>query len=198
MKQFTKGLNLPVLPLRGVVMFPKMMLNFDVNRKRSKKAVDMAVEGDRLIFLTAQMDAGVNEPAVDDIYKVGVVCRIKQVVKEDRKATRVVVEGLWRGAIVESVPDESCLFAAIEPYGDKERSQLTTRDIALMRSLKATFERYMELTPKLPADILFRIGTGNDDPSTRIGLHNGRNRFDERCIPACAAVLIQFVLDTLV
>ena len=162
MKQFTKGLNLPVLPLRGVVMFPKMMLNFDVNRKRSKKAVDMAVEGDQLIFLTAQMDAGVNEPAVDDIYKVGVVCRIKQVVKEDRKATRVVVEGLWRGAIVESVPDESCLFAAIEPYGDKERSQLTTRDIALMRSLKATFERYMELTPKLPADILFRIGTASD------------------------------------
>ena len=162
MKQFTKGLNLPVLPLRGVVMFPKMMLNFDVNRKRSKKAVDMAVEGDRLIFLTAQMDAGVNEPAVDDIYKVGVVCRIKQVVKEDRKATRVVVEGLWRGAIVESVPDESCLFAAIEPFGDKERSQLTTRDIALMRSLKATFERYMELTPKLPADILFRIGTASD------------------------------------
>ena len=162
MKQFAKGLNLPVLPLRGVVMFPKMMLNFDVNRKRSKKAVDMAVEGDQLIFLTAQMDAGVNEPAVDDIYKVGVVCRIKQVVKEDRKATRVVVEGLWRGAIVESVPDESCLFAAIEPYGDKERSQLTTRDIALMRSLKATFERYMELTPKLPADILFRIGTASD------------------------------------
>ena len=162
MKQFTKGLNLPVLPLRGVVMFPKMMLNFDVNRRRSKKAVDMAVEGDQLIFLTAQMDAGVNEPAVDDIYKVGVVCRIKQVVKEDRKATRVVVEGLWRGAIIESVPDESCLFAAIEPYGDKERSQLTTRDIALMRSLKATFERYMELTPKLPADILFRIGTASD------------------------------------
>ncbi|WP_405345109.1 endopeptidase La [Ruminococcus sp.] len=162
MKRFTKGLNLPVLPLRGVVMFPKMMLNFDVNRKRSKKAVEMAVESDQLIFLTAQMDAGVNEPAVDDIYKVGVVCRIKQVVKEDRKATRVVVEGLWRGAIVESVPDESCLFAAIEPYGDKERSQLTTRDIALMRSLKATFERYMELTPKLPADILFRIGTASD------------------------------------
>ena len=162
MKEVNPNLNLPVLPLRGVVMFPKMMLNFDVNRKRSKKAVDMAVEGDQLIFLTAQMDAGVNEPAVDDIYKVGVVCRIKQLVKEDRKATRVVVEGLWRGAIVESVPDESCLFAAIEPYGDKERSQLTTRDIALMRSLKATFERYMELTPKLPADILFRIGTASD------------------------------------
>ena len=162
MKEFTKGLNLPVLPLRGVVMFPKMMLNFDVNRKRSKRAVDMAVEGDQLIFLTAQMDAGVNEPEIDDIYKVGVVCRVKQVVKEDRKSTRVVVEGLWRAAIVESMPNESCLFAAVEPYGDSKIKALTTRDIALMRSLKATFERYMELTPKLPTDILFRIGTASD------------------------------------
>ena len=158
MKEFNSSLNLPVLPLRGVVMFPKMMLNFDVNRKRSKSAIEMAVDSDQLIFVTAQMDAGVNEPTVDDIYKVGVVCRVKQVVKEDQKATRVVVEGLWRGAIVESVPCDSCLYAAVEPYGDSRKHTLTTRDIALMRSLKATFERYMELTPKLPADILFKIG----------------------------------------
>lgn len=156
------GLNLPVLPLRGVVMFPKMMLNFDVNRKRSKSAINMAVEGDQLIFVTAQMDAGMNEPTIDDIYKVGVVCRIKQVVKEDQKATRVVVEGLWRGTIVETVSNDSCLYVAVEPYGDSRKHTLTTRDIALMRSLKATFERYMELTPKLPADILFKIGMSNE------------------------------------
>ena len=155
-------INLPVLPLRGVVMFPKMMLNFDVNRKRSRKAVDMAVSGDQLIFLTAQMDAGINEPAVDDIYKVGVVCRVKQVVREDNKAMRVVVEGLWRGTIKETVPCDGCMYAAIEPYGNSKKHNLTTRDIALMRSLKATFERYMELTPKLPADILFKIGMSNE------------------------------------
>ncbi len=155
-------INLPVLPLRGVVMFPKMMLNFDVNRKRSKKAVDMAVSGDQLIFLTAQMDAGINEPAVDDIYKVGVVCRVKQVVREDNKSMRVVVEGLWRGTIKETVPCDGCMYAAIEPYGNSKKHNLTTRDIALMRSLKATFERYMELTPKLPADILFKIGMSNE------------------------------------
>ena len=162
MNKIKTGMNLPVLPLRGVVMFPKMMLNFDVNRKRSKSAIEMAVDGDQLIFVTAQMDAGVNEPTVDDIYKVGVVCRVKQVVKEDQKATRVVVEGLWRGAIIESVPCDSCLYAAVEPYGDSRKHTLTTRDIALMRSLKATFERYMELTPKLPADILFKIGMSNE------------------------------------
>ena len=162
MNKIKTGMNLPVLPLRGVVMFPKMMLNFDVNRKRSKSAIEMAVDSDQLIFVTAQMDAGVNEPTVDDIYKVGVVCRVKQVVKEDQKATRVVVEGLWRGAIIESVPCDSCLYAAVEPYGDSRKHTLTTRDIALMRSLKATFERYMELTPKLPADILFKIGMSNE------------------------------------
>ena len=157
-----KSINLPVLPLRGVVMFPKMMLNFDVNRQRSKRAIDLAVQGDQLIFLTAQTDAGMNEPSIDDIYKVGTVCRIKQVVKEDAKATRVVVEGLWRGAIIESVPGDNCLYAAVEPYGGERKHPLSTRDIALMRSLKATFERYMELTPKLPADILFKIGMSGD------------------------------------
>ena len=162
MNNRNESLNLPVLPLRGVVMFPKMMLNFDVNRRRSKKAIDMAVEGEQYIFVTAQMDAGVNEPTIDDIYKIGVVCRIKQVVKEDQKATRVVVEGLWRGEIISSVPNDSCLYAAVEPYGRSGKQAMTTRDIALMRSLKATFERYMELTPKLPADILFKIGTAND------------------------------------
>lgn len=157
-----KCLNLPVLPLRGVVMFPKMMLNFDVNRKRSKNAVSAAVDSDQLIFVTAQTDAGVNEPTVDDIYKVGVVCRIKQVVKEEQKATRVVVEGLWRGVIVESIFSDQCLYAAVEPYGETKKHTFTTRDIALMRSLKATFERYIELTPKLPADILFKIGMSNE------------------------------------
>ena len=111
------NLNLPVLPLRGVVMFPKMMLNFEVNRQRSKRAVDIAVENDQLIFLTAQMDPGLNEPTIDDIFKVGVVCRVKQVVKEEGKATRIVVEGLWRAAILESLPGDGCLYAAVEPYG---------------------------------------------------------------------------------
>ena len=163
MNKINTSFNLPVLPLRGVIMFPKMMLNFDVNRKRSKRAVDMAVQGENLLFLTAQTDAGVNEPTADDIYKVGVVCRVKQVIKEDNQSMRVVVEGLWRGTITESVPHDGCLYAAVEPYGsDARKHRMTTRDIALMRSLKATFERYLELAPKLPADILFKIGTATE------------------------------------
>ena len=160
--QTEKTFNIPVLPLRGVVVFPKMMLNFEVSRKRSKKALEDAMQNDQLIFLTAQVDAGVNDPTIDDIYKVGVVCRIAQILREGEGATRVVVEGLYRAAILNSVPNDDCLYAAVTPLRARRSRVTTTRELALMRSLKATFERYMELTPKLPSDILFKIGLSSE------------------------------------
>ena len=158
-----KTFNIPVMPLRGVVIFPKMMLNFEVSRKRSKKALELAMSGDQLIFLSAQLDASINEPSIDDVYKVGVVCRVAQILKEGEGSTRVVVEGLYRAAIISSVDNDSCLYAAVAPIKPRGRARITTtRELALMRSLKATFERYMELTPKLPADILFKIGLSSE------------------------------------
>ena len=161
-QNYEKTFNIPVLPLRGVVVFPKMMLNFDVSRKRSKRALDIAMKGDQLIFLTAQIDPSMNEPAFDDVYKVGVVCKIAQILKEGEKSTRVVVEGLYRAVIISSADHDACMYAAVAPYGNRRQRVTTTRDLALMRSLKATFERYMELSPKLPTDILFKIGLSND------------------------------------
>ncbi len=161
-QNYEKTFNIPVLPLRGVVVFPKMMLNFDVSRKRSKRALDIAMKGDQLIFLTAQIDPSMNEPTFDDVYKVGVVCKIAQILKEGEKSTRVVVEGLYRAVIISSADHDACMYAAVAPYGNRRQRVTTTRDLALMRSLKATFERYMELSPKLPTDILFKIGLSND------------------------------------
>lgn len=161
-QNYEKTFNIPVLPLRGVVVFPKMMLNFDVSRKRSKRALDIAMKGDQLIFLTAQIDPSMNEPTFDDVFKVGVVCKIAQILKEGEKSTRVVVEGLYRAVIISSADHDACMYAAVAPYGNRRQRVTTTRDLALMRSLKATFERYMELSPKLPTDILFKIGLSND------------------------------------
>lgn len=161
-QNYNKSFEIPVLPLRGVVVFPKMMLNFDVSRKRSKKALELAMKDDQLIFLTAQIDAGLNEPTFDDVYKVGVVCKIAQILKEGEKSTRVVVEGLYRAVIIHSVENDACMVASVAPYTNRRTRVTTTRDLALMRSLKATFEKYMELTPKLPTDILFKIGLSND------------------------------------
>ena len=158
-----KTFHIPVLPLRGVVIFPKMMLNFEVSRKRSKKALDVAMQSDQLIFLTAQLDPSVNDPTIDDVYKVGVVCKVAQILREGDSTTRVVVEGLYRAAIIGSVEEEGCLYAAVASMRQRGRTRVTTtRELALMRSLKTTFERYMELSPKLPNDILFKIGLSSD------------------------------------
>ena len=162
MANYDTSIDIPVLPLRGVVVFPGMMLNFDVSRKRSKKALDLAMKGDQLIFLTAQIDPGINEPTFDDVYKVGVVCKIAQILKEGEKSTRVVVEGLYRAVILSSVENDACMYASVARYANRRTRVTTTRDLALMRSLKATFEKYMELTPKLPTDILFKIGLTNE------------------------------------
>ncbi|MDO4748328.1 MAG: endopeptidase La [Eubacteriales bacterium] len=149
--------NIPVLPLRGLVVFPKMMLHFDVGRKKSALAIAKAMDVDQQIFLTSQKDASVSDPTYDDIYGVGVVCKIIQVLKQPDDITRVVVEGQYRARIVEPIDNDSHMEAVISPIKDKKRIN-TARELALVRLLKETFENYMDLTPKLPSDILFKIG----------------------------------------
>ena len=153
--------NIPVLPLRGLVVFPKMMLHFDVARKKSADAIAKAMNDNQLIFLTAQKDASINDPNFDDIYKVGVVTKIVQVLKQPDNITRVVVEGQYRAKIVSEGECESHLEAVISPITERKHPN-TARDMALVRLLKGTFENYMELTPKLPSDILFKIGLSNN------------------------------------
>ena len=149
--------NIPVLPLRGLVVFPKMMLHFDVARKKSAEAIAKAMNNNQLIFLTAQKDASVSDPDFDEIYKVGVVTKIVQVLKQPDDITRVVVEGQYRAKIVTETECESHLEAIVAPITERKHPN-TARDMALVRLLKGTFENYMELTPKLPTDILFKIG----------------------------------------
>ena len=149
--------NIPVLPLRGLVVFPKMMLHFDVGRKRSIDAIYNAMDNNQLIFLTAQKDASVNDPSVDQIYKFGVVAKIVQVLKQPDDITRVVVEGQYRAKIVSQVECDTHIEAVVSPILERKHPN-TARDLALVRLLKETFENYMELTPKLPTDILFKIG----------------------------------------
>lgn len=158
MSQTTQAkFNIPVLPLRGLVVFPKMMLHFDVGRKKSIDAITKAMNDNQLIFLTAQKDASVNDPAFDDIYKIGVVCKIVQVLKQPDDITRVVVEGQYRAKVMSPTECDNHLEAVIAPIAENKHPN-TARDLALVRLLKGTFENYMELTPKLPTDILFKIG----------------------------------------
>lgn len=153
--------SIPVLPLRGLVVFPKMVLHFDAARKKSINAINKAMKKDQMIFLSAQQDAAVSDPTIDDIYKVGVVCKIAQVIKAPENVLRVVVEGQFRAKIACEDQGKSCIVADVERVHSTETLP-TAKNIALIRTLKTVFEEYVEITPKLPSDILFKIGLSED------------------------------------
>ena len=146
----------PVLPLRGLVVFPKALIHFDVGRKKSISAINKAMKRDQLIFLSTQIDASFNEPKLSDIYSIGVVAKIVQVLKQPENVTRIVIEGKYRARIITPVYDSSGLMAEIEPLPVK----MTLPDdyeLALMRSIKKEFEEYIDISPTIPSDIIFKV-----------------------------------------
>lgn len=154
-------LNLPVLPLRGLVVFPKTLLHFDVGRKKSKNAINIAMRENQQIFLVAQKNASDNNPDLNDLYSVGVVAKIVQVLKQPDDITRIIVEGQYRASIVEYFEDEKCLFAKIQSLPEQDTTK-TARVVALIRQLKSVFEKYSQISPKMPPDILFKVALCKD------------------------------------
>lgn len=152
--------DIPVLPLRGVVVFPKMMLHLDVGRKKSINAINNAMKHDQRIFVSAQFDASDNNPIVNDLYQMGVVAKIVQIVKQPDNGIRVLLEGLFRAEIKYVVDNHSYLCADVMQVYTEECEDSNTEE-ALIRSLKSIFENYMELNTKLPSDILFKVGLCN-------------------------------------
>ena len=105
---------MPVLPIRGISVFPGTMLTFDVERPASKAALDAALAGDQIIFLTAQKDPMVAQPSDADVYHMGTICRIKQVLKNPNgKTVRVLVDGLVRGEMDAMYMKGDCAYAYV-------------------------------------------------------------------------------------
>ena len=104
-------LTVPVLPLRGLVVFPKSLIHFDVGRQKSITAINKAMKNDQLIFLAAQKDASSNEPKLIDLFKTGVIAKVVQVLKQPDNTTRIVIEGKYRARVAAPVYDDSCLMA---------------------------------------------------------------------------------------
>ena len=154
--EIENNLIIPVLPLRGLVVYPKTLIHFDVGRTKSISAINKAMKKDQLLFLTAQKDAISVEPDINDLYKVGVVAKVIQVLKQPENTTRIVIEGQQRAKIVTPVFDEKCLMAEVEVIEERS-SHLTARDNALMRSVRNEFEKYLEVSPKMPPDIIFKV-----------------------------------------
>ena len=150
--------KLPLIPLRGLAIFPYMILNFDIGRDISLKALDEAMMSDELIFLTSQKEAEVDEPTIDDFYHVGTVCKVKQMLKLPGDTVRVLVEGISRGKIKEINQDLGYFEATIdEIIYDEDNSQTNVEVEALTRNVLESFEEYINIGNRVSPEILVSL-----------------------------------------
>lgn len=154
---------MPVLPLRGLAVFPGMLLNFDVERPMSAAALNLAMSEDQIIFLTAQKDLAKDVPFLDDIYHIGTVCRVRQMLRQPGgKTIRVMVEGIGRGRIVGMITDSPCLYTEVEPLPDMEEKP-SVRIEALCRRCVSLYSQYLQASDNLLQETLVSI-MANTDP----------------------------------
>ena len=155
--------QMPVLALRGLVIFPKQTVHFDVAREKSIKALEAAMEREQLIFLVPQKSIIDEDPAVKDLYPMGCVAKIKQILKNGGDTQRVLVSGLYRARISEMNQNEPYMLARVEMVQEKSYS-LTPKVRALMRDAQMTFAGYLELTQH-PGQALQLKMMASTDPS---------------------------------
>ncbi len=147
--------TMPMIAMRGLVMFPKVVMHFDVSRDRSETALKAALSDDRLIFLTAQKDEMVEEPGVRDMYQVGVVAEIHQILKTPDNITRVLVEGIYRAKLVKLHQGEPYYVADVKQMSNCIVSKEDEVEYeAVMRSIKSVFEQYCRNMPKMPKEFV--------------------------------------------
>lgn len=153
-------LELPIIPLRGIVVFPKMVLHFDVGRKKSIKALQKAMDDDQKVFLVCQKDASVDEPNIDDMYDVGVICTIRQMMRiPGSENMRVVVEGDERATLYSFTSVKPYIGGLVEIAGDNNSNLEISddEDKAYQRIIKREFERYASLMPKISNEVIAKV-----------------------------------------
>lgn len=145
--------TMPMIPLRGLSIFPYMVLHFDIGREKSISALEKAMMMNQLVFLSAQKDAETDLPTHEDFYKIGTIAKIKQMLKLPGDAIRVLVEGISRGEIKEVLFEVPYFKCAVKKIEEREFDELPSRVVALMRSALGNFETYLDLNPKVSQDI---------------------------------------------
>jgi len=151
--------ELPLIPLRGLAIFPYMILNFDIGREMSLRALDQAMLEDELVFLTSQIEAEIDEPTTEDFYYVGTICKVKQVIKLPGDTVRVLVEGVSRGKVKE-IDQEDGYFKAIveEIIYDQENEEVDIEVEAFVRNVFDAFEEYINIGNRVSPEILVSLG----------------------------------------
>ena len=150
MKKIEK--NIPLLPLRGLLVFPSMVLHIDVGRERSVAALEQAMLGDSRIFLATQQDMRVESPDKDDLYDVGTIATVKQMIKLPNGTLRILVEGTARAKMLDYQEGEKFTTADIEVHQDETTKDAETE--ALMRTLLSYFEKYAKISNKITTETI--------------------------------------------
>ena len=149
---------IPAVALRGTVILPGTIVHFDVSRSRSIRAIEQAMLQDQIIFLAAQKDASVEEPAFADMHRVGTIAKIKQVVKVPKNIRRVLVEGLEPAELINFESTEDYLEAEVMPIQEEQEQELPdTAKEAMLRSIKELFQEFCKESPNISKEIAMQM-----------------------------------------
>ena len=149
---------MPAIALRGTTILPDMIVHFDISRIKSVKSVEEAMLHDQKVFLVTQKDAEKEEPGLEDVYKIGTIAVVKQVVKLPKGVLRVLVEGLERAELVNFEPREDMLEAEIMPFEENGEETLSGNEAeAVARNLKEIFAVYCQESQKISRELMLQI-----------------------------------------
>jgi ATP-dependent Lon protease len=151
---------IPLLPLRDVVVYPHLVIPLFVGRAKSVKALEIASDSNKQILLVAQKSANKDEPDAEDLYSIGTMATVLQMLKLPDGTVKVLVEGLYRVRVSEFVETEECFLAKAERVEDPKEDDSETE--ALMRTVFTQFDQYVKLNKKIPPEILTSLATIND------------------------------------
>ncbi|MEG1537867.1 MAG: LON peptidase substrate-binding domain-containing protein, partial [Clostridiales bacterium] len=148
---------MPMMPLRGMLVFPNLMVHLDAGRDRSINAIEESLtEEENLIFLSMQKDAVTDEPELDDIYQIGTVAQIRQMLKLPGGTVRLLVEGKYRAKMIKVVQEQPYILAEIIPLAEEFGVQPLELE-ALVRILHHNFAEYAEQSKRISPEVLITI-----------------------------------------
>jgi ATP-dependent Lon protease len=154
---------MPVLPLRDVVVYPHMVIPLFVGREKSIHALDLAMQNNKRIVLVAQRSAEADDPGIDDIYAIGTLSNVLQLLRLPDGTVKVLVEGSQRVCIHNFTETQACFIAEVSPLALQPDEDDDQEVQALMRSVLSTFDQYVKLNKKIPGEVLTSV-SGIEDP----------------------------------
>lgn len=158
----TAEASFPLLALRGLVAFPDMMLTLDVARKKSIAALNSAMDNNTPIYLVTQKNIAIEKPESDDLYKIGCVCRVRQVLTLPDGSVKALVQGLYRARHLEIQDNGNYHCADVIRLDDKPIKNRPVYIESLIRRIRSEFELYLQVSPKVPGDIVMTVATNEN------------------------------------